>query len=84
MRVAKHDHPGFGWLAVAAAVVIADVTGTRTMSDAFRALSRHPVAGPAIAVGWGALTAHLFGFLDPRLDPFHKVGCHQRKCPHAR
>lgn len=69
----RHDHPGYGWLALAAIVVAADLTGSRTMSDVFRTASRHPVSGPCVAIGWGVLTAHLFGFIPPAYDPFHLV-----------
>ena len=84
MRRLKHDHPEYAWAAVAATILVADITGNTTMSEAFRMISRHPVAGPAIAVGWGILTAHLFGVIDPRFDPFHKAGCPKLRCPHAR
>jgi hypothetical protein len=67
----KHDHPEYGWLALALIVAAADYTGSRTMSDMFRTASRHPVSGPCIAIGWGVLTAHLFGFIPPAYDPFN-------------
>lgn len=81
MEIPRHDEPEFGWLLVGAVVIVADVTGRRTMSDAFRTASRHPVAGPALALGWGTLTAHLFGLIRPRFDPFHRLACW--KCPHG-
>lgn len=83
MKLSRHDHPGWGWAGLAAFVVIADVTGERTMSEAFQVTSRHPVAGPAVLLGWGVLTAHLFGVIPPQLDPLHRLGCH-RKCLHER
>lgn len=70
----KHDHPGYGWAALAGLVAVADATGNRTMSEAFKNTSRHKVGGPVITVGWTYLTAHLFGFLPPKYDLFHIAG----------
>src|ERR1700729_2823437 len=76
----RHDHPEYGWVALALLVAAADVTGTKTMSDVFRDASRGKFAGPVVYIGWGVLTAHLFGFIPPRLDPIHLVAC--RNCAH--
>lgn len=73
----RHDHPELGWLALGILVAAADVTGSRTMSDAFRTASRHPVGRPAMIIGWGVLTAHLFGIIPPGLDPINIMW---RKC----
>lgn len=73
----RHDHPELGWLAVAALVAAADVTGSRTMSDAFRTASRSPVGRPLMIAGWGILTAHLFGLIPPERDPINTLW---RKC----
>ena len=81
MNVPRHDHPGWGWAALALLVVAADVTGERTMSDAFRAVSRHPVLGPPVIAGWCVLTAHLLGYIPAPYDPFHRITCH-RRCSH--
>ena len=60
--------PGMvGWVAVAVAVVTADLLDEKTMSQAFRSASRHPVAGPVVLVAWGVLTVHLFGIKLPRV-----------------
>jgi hypothetical protein len=82
VKYQKHNHPGWGWIAVAVAVAAADTTGQRTMSDVFREASRHPVTGPAVVVGWGVLTAHLFGFIPAPLDPFHRLTCYRGRCLH--
>lgn len=68
----KRLSPGAaGWVSVGAVVLAAEVIDARTMSEAFRAASRHPVAGPAMAVSWSVLTAHLFGLIPDKYDPFH-------------
>ena len=67
----RHDHPEYGWLALALLVAAADVTGSRTMSDAFRTASRHRVTGPVVMLGWSYLTAHLFGLIPPGRDPIN-------------
>ena len=73
MTMPKHDHPEYGWVALGVLVVVADLTGERTMSDTFRMAARHRVAGPAIIGGWALLTAHLFGLIPPEYDPIHRV-----------
>ncbi len=80
----KHDHPGWGWIALAVVVLAADATGSETMSDAFKLASRHKVAGPVVTLTWATLTAHLFGLIPPPCDPFHLINCRRRRCPHAR
>jgi hypothetical protein len=72
LQMPRHNHPGYGWLAVGVLVAVADVTGERTMSDTFRMAARHPVIGPAVIAGWGVLTAHLFGLVPPQYDPIHR------------
>lgn len=74
----RHDHPEYCWLAITTLVVAADLTGSRTMSDAFRTASRHPVGRPVMIIGWGVLTAHLFGVIPPGLDPINVMWkrCH--------
>jgi hypothetical protein len=68
----KRLSPGAtGWVAVGTVVVIAELLDERTMSEAFRAASRHPVGKPVIFTAWGILTAHLFGVLPPEYDPIH-------------
>lgn len=69
----QHDHPEYGWLALVLLVAAADFTGSKTMSDAFRTASRHPITGPCLAIGWGYLTAHLFGVIPLELDPLHRL-----------
>ena len=74
----RHDHPEYGWLALGLLVVAADVTGSRTMSDAFRTASRSSVGRPVMIAGWGILTAHLFGLIPPGIDPINQLWkkCH--------
>lgn len=68
----KRLSPGAaGWVSVGAVVVIAELLDARTMSEAFRSASGHPVGGPVIFASWAILTAHLFGVLPARYDPFH-------------
>jgi hypothetical protein len=59
-----------GWLAVGAVVVAAELLDSRTMSEAFREASKHPVAGPAVIATWAVLTAHLLGYIPAKYDPF--------------
>lgn len=60
-----------GWVSVAAVVIAAELLDEKTMSEAFRAASRHPVGGPVLFAAWAVLTAHLFGILPPERDPIH-------------
>jgi len=68
MTKIKLHNPGFnGWAAVVVTVIIAEVMDTRTMSSAFRA------AAPVSHILWGITTAHLFGILPQKADPFNYV-----------
>ena len=71
MRVKRLSPGAAGWVSVGAVVIAAEVIDARTMSEAFHVASRHPVAGPVMAFGWGVLTAHLFGVLPRQYDPIH-------------
>jgi hypothetical protein len=66
----KHSH-WIGWVALAALVGIADRYGDRTMSDGFRAASRHPIARPVVVAAALVVNLHLFGVLPRRFDPFY-------------
>jgi hypothetical protein len=77
----RHDHPGYAWAALGALVLVADLTGTQTMSEAFRTCSRHKLTGPPLAIGWVVLNAHLFGLIPAKYDPFHRAFC--RRCSHV-
>jgi hypothetical protein len=69
----RHDHPGYGWAALATLVAIADITGSKSMSAFFRETARDPLLGPVLIVGWAYLNAHLFGLLPPKYDLFHQA-----------
>jgi hypothetical protein len=70
----KRLSPGAaGWVSVGAVVIAAEIIDARTMSEAFLAGSRHPVAGPVIIASWGILTAHLFGVIPRQYDPFYRL-----------
>lgn len=58
-----------GWIAAGAVVVAAELLDERTMSEAFKAASRHPVYGPVVISAWGILTAHLLGIIPGKYDP---------------
>lgn len=60
-----------GWVAVGVAVIVAELLDEKTMSEAFRDVSRHKIAGPVMLFAWGTLTAHLFGVIPPNRDPLH-------------
>ena len=71
----KRLSPGAaGWVSVAAVVIAAELLDERTMSEAFRMASRHPVGRPVLFSAWAILTAHLFGLIPPRYDPIHCFG----------
>ena len=73
----KRLSPGAaGWVAVGAVVLAAELLDERTMSDAFREASRHPVYGPVIFAGWAVLTAHLIGVIPPHVDPIELLWKH--------
>lgn len=84
MNIPKHDHPGWGWIALAALVLAVDATGNEIMSDAFKIASRRRIAGPAVVFTWAALSFHLLGLIPLPYDPFHLVHCRPGRCPHAR
>lgn len=65
-----------GWIAVGIAVAVAEIADTKTMSTAFREAMEDPVLGPAICIGYGVLTAHLFGMIPQRYDPLHLFAKH--------
>lgn len=69
----RHDHPAYGWAAVAATVAVTDFTARRSMSDVFRTASRKKITGPVLFLGWGYLSAHLFGFIPAKFDLFHQM-----------
>jgi hypothetical protein len=71
MKRYKPSPGAAGWIAVGAAVAVAELLDSRTMSAAFRAAMEDPVAGPLICIGYGYLTAHLFGMIPPKYDPLH-------------
>lgn len=74
MKVRTWLRPGYnGWAGVAAVVVAAEALDKRTMSSAFEEARRHPIAGPAVCGFWAALTAHLFGIIPDRYDPFKRA-----------
>lgn len=50
---------------------MAELTDSKTMSEAFCTASKHPVGGPVMIGAWAVLTAHLFGTIPPRYDPIH-------------
>jgi hypothetical protein len=65
-----------GWVSVGAVVVAAELLDSKTMSEAFREASRHPVIGPVVITVWGVLTAHLLGLIPPEYDPFKRATSH--------
>lgn len=68
----KRLSPGAtGWVCVGAVVITAELLDSRTMSDAFREASRHPVYGPVVFAGWAILSAHLIGAIPPHYDPIN-------------
>jgi hypothetical protein len=80
----KHDHPGWGWVALFALVAAVDLTGAHTMSEVFEHASRRPKTAPFVVGGWAYLTLHLFGLLPAEYDLLHQMACHRGSCPHVR
>jgi hypothetical protein len=73
--VKYRPRPGAGgWIAVGIAVAIAEIADSETMSHAFRDGLEHPVVGPVICITYGLLTAHLFGVIPQKYDPFVLTG----------
>lgn len=52
-------------------MLAAELLDDKTMSEAFKTASRHPVYGPVLFVAWGITTAHLFGAIPKSRDPFY-------------
>lgn len=71
MKIKRLSPGAAGWVSVGCVVLAAEVIDARTMSEAFHAASRHPVAGVPVAVGWAVLTGHLFGIIPGKYDPIH-------------
>lgn len=71
-----------GWLIAGAVVIAADLIDERTLSDSFREFSRTPYGLAVLIPAWALLTAHLFGIIPEKYDPFYaafKVAPHRRK-----
>jgi hypothetical protein len=63
-------------MAVGAAVVVAELTDSRTMSEAFDLARKHKVAGPVIILCYTYLTAHLFRLMPLKYDILHQLAVH--------
>lgn len=59
-----------GWVITAGVVTAWDLLADETMSSAFERGVRHKLARPAVVASWAVLTAHLFGALPEKHDPF--------------
>jgi len=59
-----------GWAALATGVLIFDVVAHETMSSAFRRGLNNPRTAAPVIGAWAITTAHLFGVLPEKLDPF--------------
>jgi hypothetical protein len=66
---------GTGWLWLVAAILTWDLLAEedQTLSDAFRRTKSRPARAVAAGTAWGLLTAHLWGVLPSRADPFHVI-----------
>ena len=58
-----------GWIALAAGVVVWDLTAGETLTGAFRRSHDSPVSRVVVMAAWGVLTGHLFSIIPARLDP---------------
>lgn len=67
-----------GWCLLTALVVGWDYyaarNGGETLSAAYRRGLKHPGARFPVVVAWTVTTAHIFGGLKPRYDPFIWAG----------
>lgn len=59
-----------GWALTAATVAVWDFAADDTMSAAFERGLARPRGRFLVATAWVVLTAHLFGWLPDRYDPF--------------
>jgi hypothetical protein len=59
-----------GWAITAGVITAWDILAEETMSSAFTRSVKHPRTRPAVVASWAILTAHLFGALPERYDPF--------------
>lgn len=62
-----------GWAITGAVILAAELLDSRTMSDAFRDLSRSPSGRYVLLPGWMYLTAHLFGLVPVKYDPLSQL-----------
>lgn len=65
----------FGWALVVAVVLAWDMTAEEEelLTRAFRRAYGTPHGKVAILTVWALLTAHLFGVLPQKADPFHMI-----------
>lgn len=66
-----------GWALLGAYIIAWDLGAARsgeTLSSGFRTASRHRIARWPVALAWALTTAHLFGWLPPRVDPYRVFG----------
>lgn len=73
MRLTGLQQADYGWLAVAAVVVVVEVAGAEREQMLSHATSRykakHPVLTTAVVL---TTAAHLLGAIPARVDPFHQ------------
>ncbi len=62
-----------GWALIGAGVLIWDLVGPETMSDAFDRARERQVSRALVVAGWTVLTLHLFNKLPAKLDPLHMI-----------
>ncbi len=63
----------FGWVLLAAGVLVWDLVAPETLTDAFYRAHQHPASKIAVTGVWTMLTLHLFNKLPRRADPLHAV-----------
>lgn len=63
----EHGHL-IGWAAILGVVVGADLASDKTMTESFRAASKHPVGRPVLVITAGYLVGHLFGVIPAEYD----------------
>ncbi len=63
-----------GWVLIGAGVLVWDLSGPETLSEAFDRSQDHQLSKALVIAGWTVLTLHLFNRLPPRIDPLHLIG----------
>ncbi|SBS73758.1 Gp37 (modular protein) [uncultured Mycobacterium sp.] len=74
MRVGGLQQSDYGWLAVLGVVVVVELAGAQREQMLSHATVRYKATHPVLTTGVVLTTAaHLLGWLDPEIDPYHRT-----------